>query len=140
LYAAIFLLYDDIYFKFVVCLNYVISVSHILLSIWKLNEFFGYIDGIFAIFILFLHEITLETPNVIQEFRVHGKFLSGDLFRLLKVSAHIVVFIVHHSVLKLGDNLTFDCDQVSFLFHALEVIVEDSFFSLQALSLIFSIF
>ena len=70
-----------------------------------------------------LHEVVLEVADVVEQLRVHGQFLPGDVLSRLEVGAHVVFLVVHHRVLELGDDLALHRDQVGLLLHALQVII-----------------
>ena len=81
--------------------------------------------------LLLAHVISLEVTDIIKQFRVHGQLLAGDLLGILKVLSHVVLFIIHHRIFELRNQLALYSDQVGFVLHALQVIVKNSLFSLK---------
>jgi hypothetical protein len=77
-------------------------------------------------------EVLFEPVDVAQQFRVHLKFLVCNLLCCCQVALHIIALFVEHGVFQLCYQFSFDGDQIGFLFHALQVVVQHLFFSVQS--------
>ena len=68
-----------------------------------------------------------ELLDVPEKVRVHLQLLLRDLFGSRQVLVHVVVVALAHRVLQSGYDLALDCDQLSLLLYALQVVVEHLF-------------
>lgn len=66
-----------------------------------------------------------ELFNVLQELSVHLQFLLSDFLCSSQILLHVVLLAFTHSVFQPCDDFSLNRYQLSFLFHALKVIIQD---------------